>query len=189
MREANDRIILIGTGLKIIHQDPFMREIMKRAADGQYRLEIYLADPTSPQVQTRLIEEETGDTRPSIGRTGIHQRLETLLQAWQDLNESDSISIKLFTHYPTFALLMVDQDYFVYTYSYASLGTFSPVMHFSTDTLAHRDVISFLDHQYHRVRQSALNAKTAYEIRNRRHFDAMDLVPILSLRRTIPARS
>lgn len=167
MLEAS-RVVLIGTGLNILQQDPFACDLMSRAARGDCQLEIYLADPTSPAVETRLIEEMLGNIRPPVTRAGLRQRLKTLLQQWERLGERfghpDAISISLFTHYPTFALLIVDREYFIYPYGYAILGNFSPVLRFSVDTPSDEGVIKFLNGQYDRVKISALDARTAFGI-------------------------
>lgn len=65
------RLILIGVGLNILQRDPFAMEIMGRAAAGQCQLEVYLADPTSPAIESRLIEEELGAMKPPVGRAGV----------------------------------------------------------------------------------------------------------------------
>ena len=84
-----DRLVLIGTGLNILEPVPFVNSLMSRIAGGNCRLEIYLADPTNPAIETRLIEEELGDEfgdkKPAVGQTGIHDRLATLLKFRQRL--------------------------------------------------------------------------------------------------------
>lgn len=168
---------LIGTGLNILSRDPFTRSCMERAAAGEMRLEIYLADPYSPDVETRLIEEEIGDLRPPVGQAGMIRRLETLLNMWHSLGEPESISINLFTHYPTFALMIVDSEYFVYPYGYACLGNFSPVFQFSADLEADRSVVAYLNAHYHRVQASALPARQVAHIRQHHRYDPGELQP------------
>jgi hypothetical protein len=138
---------------------------MRRAADGQCRLEIYLADPESPAVQVRLIEEELGDARPSVGRSGLRHRLEALLEEAGRLGSPPTLSIRLFGHYPGFALLIADQHYFVYPYGYATLGNFSPVIRFSKDDPDDRDVIEFLDRQYEQIQRSSTDAAFVADVR------------------------
>ncbi len=169
--------ILIGTGLNILSRDPFARSCMERAAAGEMRLEIYLADPYSPDVETRLIEEEIGDLKPPVGQSGMIKRLETLLNMRHALGDPETISIHLFTHYPTFALMIVDSEYFIYPYSYACLGNFSPVFQFSAELEADRSVVAYLDAHYQRVRESALPAEAAVRVRQDRRFDPAALLP------------
>lgn len=169
--------ILIGTGLNILSRDPFARSCMERAAAGEMRLEIYLADPYSPDVEARLIEEEIGDIKPPVGQSGMLKRLDTLLNMWRALGEPETISINLFTHYPTFALMIVDSEYFVYPYGYACLGNFSPVFQFSADLEADRSVVAYLEAHYRRVRDGALPARDVARIRQNHRFELSALQP------------
>lgn len=173
----SSRLVLIGTGLNILHKEPFAEELMHEAAKGDRSLEIYLADPCSPDVETRLIEEELGDMRPSVGQSGLFSRLETFLKMYERFESPDSISINLFTNYPTFALLIIDTEYFFYPYGYATLGNFSPVLQFSANSPQDKEIIDFLDKQYQRIKASSLDAKTAASVRKHRETDVEKLHP------------
>ncbi len=161
------RLVLIGTGLNILHHDPFLIDITNRAARGDCHLEIFLADPASPAVETRLIEEELGILQPPVGRSGLKARLKMLMKLIERLGRPQTIRIGLFRHYPTFALLILDQDYFFYPYGYATLGNFSPVVRFSKDLVADRGVIEFFDEQYRLVKSSATDASTTLSLRRK----------------------
>jgi len=175
-------IVMIGTGLNVLFEDPFTMEIMDRASDGSCRLEIYLADPSSPMIEMRLIEEEMGDPKPPIGESGLLRRLNMLLNIWKDRKYPETISIKVFTHYPTFALIIVDNEYFIYPYGYATLGNFSPVLSFSKEVRADQYFIDFLDKQCNLIKAHAIDARMTFEfgrqpIRRRRTFDIKNLQP------------
>ena len=173
-RFAQDRIlsakkvVLIGTGLNILAEPVFVETLMKHAASpGGYYLEIYMADPRSPAIETRLIEEELGAERPEVGDRGIISRFYNLLQNWKKLNCPRQIKIRMFTHYPTFALLMIDTEYFVYPYGLSKLGDFSPVLQFSANDPASRAVTDFLEQQYSFLSRHALDAESVFAIRNK----------------------
>ncbi|MBU0908854.1 MAG: hypothetical protein KJ717_04745, partial [Proteobacteria bacterium] len=167
IRHSHRLVVLIGTGLNILQRDPFAEEVMKRATEGHCRLEIYLADPSSPDVEVRLIEEELGDTSPPVGQPGLSRRLNTLMRLWERSGYSEDISINLFTHYPTFALLIVDNEYFFYPYGYATLGNFSPVLQFSSNRQQDDGIIEFLEKQYKRIKASALDTRIVFSVRNK----------------------
>ncbi|MCP3978623.1 MAG: DUF1045 domain-containing protein [bacterium] len=158
MHSAN-HMVLIGTGLNILQNDPLVGSLMRRAATGNVELQIFLADPDSPSIEERLIEEELGTPKPSVGRSGLVGRLESILKIWSDLKEPDNVKIRLFTHYPTFALLIFDDQYYVYPYGYAKLGNFSPVIRFSRGVSADEKVIKFLDDQRRLIKDSSVSAK------------------------------
>ena len=81
-------IRLIGTGLQILGEAKFRDQILKRAAEHQCTLQIYLADPYSPAVEQRLIEENMGDNplgnRLAVqkGQLGILDRAKDLASDW-----------------------------------------------------------------------------------------------------------
>jgi hypothetical protein len=161
------RVVLIGIGLNILHRDPVRHDLMTRASSGQCTLEIYLADPASPAVEHRLIEEELGPARPSVGRPGLRSRLESLLEERRRLGAPDSIQIKLLRHYPTFALLIADSEYFIYPYGYATIGNFSPVIRLSATNPSDAGIIRFLDRHYEMVKEAAVDAGHAFRLRSR----------------------
>ncbi len=166
VRQASSEITLIGTGLNILHREPFLVEVIDRATKGQFRLGIYLADPSSPDVETRLIEEELGMLKPPVGRSGLLKRLDTVIETRKALGNSDRISINLFQHYPTMAYLIIDDEYFVYPYGYATLGNFSPVLHFSKTILAHQGFVTYIEKQVNLIKSASVEAEY-YQIRKR----------------------
>ncbi len=152
-------VCMIGAGLKILSDAPMMKDLIQNVTSGACTLDICMANPFSPAVETRLIEEETGEDPIDLGRAGIRNRLEKLVEEWGEIQPPAKIQIRVFTHYPTFALLIVDDNYFVYPYGYAKLGEFSFVLHFSKRDRAAKDVIDFLDGHRKRVMASSMDAK------------------------------
>jgi len=152
------KVALMGSGVAILANPVLVDSLMRRAEGGECEVEIYLANPHSPSVETRLIEEEQGKIRPSDGKLGLLSRLRTLVDRWRTGGCPASVTIKVSTHYPTFALIIVDDDYYVYPYSYRTLGNFSPVFVFSRKVRAHEAVIQFFDEHYQRIKEDAVNA-------------------------------
>ena len=151
------RIRLIGTGLEILGDSHFRTDILRRADAGQCRLEVYLGDPYSPAVETRLIEENLGDPKPvPLGKEGVIERARLLAAQWRHYRSPRrEFEVRLFTHYPAFALLIFDDDYFFYPYGCARLGNFSPVFQLAGGVPESKDVIKFFEDQYARVKQSS----------------------------------
>lgn|GEM_PF-2361778 len=163
--------VYIGIGLNLLQREPLTSDVFEKAAQGSSTVEIYLADPLCPNVETRLIEEELGEIRPPIGQNGLLQRLESLLDLWEKFRYPGSISVNLFMHYPTFALLILDDDYFIYPYGYATLGNFSPVLLFSKKNPEDNPIIDFLDKQYRRIKESSIDAREVFSVRSNRSID------------------
>ncbi len=168
-------ITLVGTGLNIIQSDTIREEAFKRAKSGECELKIYLADPESPAVESRLIEEELGKTKPRVGYEGLCNHLESMLQDWNDLDCPENLILYLFSNYPTFALLIVDDNYFIYPYGYATLGNFSPVLQFSGHSPNHKDFINFLDEHRKLIEKRAQRVEHVFKYRKRKGHDLNEL--------------
>jgi hypothetical protein len=170
------RVVLIGTGIKILHTEDIRQKLVGRTKMG-CKLEVYAANPYSPAVETRLIEEETWEAN-AIGRQGMKRLLETMLRDRKTIGDPSNFSLKLFSHYPTMALLILDdEEYFVYPYGYARFGTSSPVIHYSKKNHEHQFMIKFLDEQYELIRHSAVDAQLVCDLHNKRKVSLDKLVP------------
>lgn len=156
------RIILIGTGINLIQKDPIFMAVAERAARGECELEIYMANPFSPDIETRLIDEELGTMKPPIGKAGLIQRLVTILRTLEQLKWPSSLSLKLFSQYPTFAMFIMDGDYFVYSYGFSLLGNFSPVQHYRQNIASHAPMIEFLEGQYRSIKAASVDARLVF---------------------------
>ncbi len=152
------KIVMIGTGLNILFKDPIRDRILKYANDSQCKFEIFLANPSSISVEERLIEEELGDEKPPVGRDGLIDRLRGLIIYFCRLGKPTNFEIKLFNNYPTFSLMIVDNEYIIYPYGMARLGNYSPVFVFSKKK-RNIELIKFFDTQYKTIKRYSVNAE------------------------------
>ncbi len=161
-------IILIGTGLNIVKSNIIITKLKEKSKEGGCHIEIYLANPDSPEIERRLIEEELGpyfeDIKPPISYDGLKKRIRTLTSS-EGYKLHDKYEVNLFNNYPTFALLIFDfHQYFVYPYGFAKLGNYSPVIAFDKTCEKHSDVIKFLNSHYERLKKNSSEAlKTTKE--------------------------
>jgi hypothetical protein len=172
-----DRIVLMGTGINILHRDPVLLDLLDRVSKGKCSLEIYLANPFSRHIENRLIEEEIGNIKPPVGRQGLIQRVETILAKQKELGFPPNFILSLFPNYPTAAMFILDTEYFIYPYGYALLGNLSPAMQFSRNIPAHRPMIDFMEGQYQRIKSSSTNAQLVMDIYHRRKVPLDKLTP------------
>src|SRR5262249_26453502 len=63
-------IKFISMGLQILREGNILDVLVKRAIHGDVNVVACMGNPYSPDVVDRLIEEETSDTQPQIGRHG-----------------------------------------------------------------------------------------------------------------------
>lgn len=158
------QVTMMGSGLSILAHNPIVMTLLKRAALGTCRVELLFADPYSPSVQDRLVEEELGDVRPQDRKVGLLGRVDMILSAWDLAGRPNNFIVGFLRNYPTFALMCIDNTYYVYPYAYATLGTFSPVLKFSKAVPYHAPMIEFLDSHRHRSLESAIEATTALRV-------------------------
>jgi Protein of unknown function (DUF1045) len=158
---AAKKVVMMGSGINLLHRDPFQVACIDRADAGELDLEIYLADPSSPPIQLRLMEEELGSSKPPVGGRGLRNRLEALVQTRRQMRNPDRFRLRLFRNYPTFATLRIDNRYFMYPYAYALVGNFSPVLEFDADIPAHEAMVGFLNGQLERVRSASVPGEWA----------------------------
>ncbi len=163
-----EKVLLIGTGFSILHRQTLFKLLVERIRHHSC-IEIYAANPFSPNVQMRLIEEETGDDTPEIRQKGLISWLVSLLAEKQKLADKSKFVLQLFSFYPTYALFIFDKEYFFYPYGYTKLGTLSPVLRFSRDEPTHQAMIRFMDKQAERVKELSADANLFFDLRARRN--------------------
>ncbi|MBN2532122.1 MAG: hypothetical protein JXB88_04490 [Spirochaetales bacterium] len=177
LRKAH-RFILIGTGINILSKYVLTNELFRRAAHDNCDIEIYLGNPLSPYIEVRLIEEELGqplfeEIKPRVGKYGLIERIETLIDIWKENGHPDNVSIKCFNNYPTFALFIITihavKTYLFYPYGFARLGNYSPVLKFTNRNREHKEIINFFDKQYERIKKTSIDAGDMINIYNREY--------------------
>lgn len=171
------RIVMIGMGLDILGNTSIVEDMIARCLAGHASADIYMANPFSPVIESRLIEEERGHRAPWVKKGGMIRRLEMLLSNWKTAGKPEHFAVHLFTNYPTFALIICDGTYFVYPYAYMTLGNVSPVLMFSRANDEDLDIIAFLEFHHQNVARDALEAAREYEARTTGLVAAQDLMP------------
>lgn len=161
-------IVVAGTGLNILYRAGII-ELLGPDANNQW--EIYVANPYSPEVESRLVEEEAGSPRPPVGKAGLVQRLETLLD-FERRRADRSLVVKLFSRYPTISFFIIDGlHYFFYPYGFSTLGDFSPVLYCSADDPKDFALVTFLKGQHEKTQECAVDAEFVYRLQPGRRYD------------------
>ena len=118
LREAR-HIAMVGIGFSILRKD-YIQKIFFSKMESGCEIEICAANPYSPNVEMRLVEEETGDPIPTIGKQSLEKWLRDMLAKKAGLGKRANLSLRLFPFYPTYALFIFDKrEYFLYPYGYA----------------------------------------------------------------------
>jgi hypothetical protein len=162
LREAR-HIAMVGIGFSILRKDYIQRIFFSRMESG-CEIEICAANPYSPNVEMRLVEEETGAPMPTIGKQNLEKWLRDMLAKKAELGKRANLSLQLFPFYPTYALFIFDKrEYFLYPYGYAQLGTLSPVFYYSRDNQNHKPMVDFLQSQYDLIKARSTDAALILE--------------------------
>lgn len=126
---TSEHITLIAIGLSLIKQPHLLDVLLTRANNGRAIVTLCMANPYSPLVQERWIEEMQG-VEPQFGIEGSRRALNSLVTRLERESISSNFRFVLFEHYPTFATLIFDREIFIYPYGFQLIGNFSPVFRF-----------------------------------------------------------
>ncbi|MBD3344047.1 MAG: DUF1045 domain-containing protein [Chitinivibrionales bacterium] len=155
--EKSKKIRLLGTGLCIIQNPNLLQKIMKKTREENVTLEILLANPFSHDVKSRLIEEEMGEEKPHVGRQGIINIINMVLMERDAQGNKENVTLRLFSNYPTFAIMVLDDHYYFYPYAYKKLGNYSHIFHFVEESRNCTPLIKFIESQYTRIYNDSLD--------------------------------
>ena len=136
----SSQITMIAIGLNVMWQKHLLEKVIERARKPGVKVTMCIANPYSPLVQERWIEEMQG-IEPQFGLFGSRHAVEDMVARL----DGEPVELKLFSNYPTFAVLVFDDDVFVYPYAYKLIGNFSPIFHFQRQGDS-REVEFFMEH-------------------------------------------
>lgn len=120
-------IQMYGIALNILWKPEVIEILKERVMARKARVKIFLADPESPLIRARLAEESAFPYPTTEGEQAIRNVL-MKLQAMASIDPERFVVYK-FHHYPTLAIIIIDQDIFTYAYGYKTVGTVSPMLH------------------------------------------------------------
>ncbi|ELS01723.1 Protein of unknown function (DUF1045) [Xenococcus sp. PCC 7305] len=162
------KIILIATGLNLIWERPLLDSLVECSKLGKTKVSICLSNPFNPHVEERLIEEKMGDNPYPKGRSLILDHIESLVEISDSQPDTNSFSVKLFEHYLTFATLIFDEDIFLYSYAYKTLGNYSPIIHLKSNNS--EEAKFFIDNADRIVKEAFPARDLIYKERNKKYF-------------------
>jgi hypothetical protein len=122
-------ILMYGIGINLLWDPDILTKLKSAAKAHRSRVTVLLADINSPYIQQRLTEEEDSPFPSTQGKEVITNLNNHLKRIETEVGNFNYFKVLLFTHYPTFALIIADDDVFCYPYGFKTLGTVSPVLH------------------------------------------------------------
>jgi hypothetical protein len=118
---------LCSTGLNFLWNAQSLQTLIERVASGDLIAQICMGQFTSPHIKLRLEEEPEMPT----GVPGAEHLIRKLVRFEQTIGDESRFSIRLFQHYPTYAMLIFDQEIYFYPYGFRTLGNLSPTFHWN----------------------------------------------------------
>ncbi len=151
LRSAKD-VKLFGMAINFLWHTNLFKLLVERAKAKRSKVSILLGNVESTQIQQRLVEEE-GCSFPNTNGKDVISNLVSKLQAIEaEINDFQFFGVRLFEHYPTFALVIIDEDIFCYPYGYKTVGTICPAIHLrgfnSIQVQFYRDQFDLLEKEY-----------------------------------------
>jgi hypothetical protein len=123
------RIDMYGIALNVLWNTRTIDLLLNRAMIGKVQVTILLADVDSPHIKIRLDEEDADEYSANKGRQIIENTYNIVKKIEKRINNPDFFRVGKFSHYPTFALIIVDEDLYCYPYGYRKMGTHAPMLH------------------------------------------------------------
>jgi hypothetical protein len=125
-----------------------------RLRHGSITARICMANFGSKSIQQRIGEEP----EHPIGVPGSEHLVRRLVRLEASVGDASRFALRVFSHYPTYAMLSFDDDLFIYNYGYKSLGNFSPTFHWKGKDTASQ----FFEGQFESIWADSQEASSVY---------------------------
>ena len=119
-------------------------------------VKLCLANPFSPEILLRFIQE--GGQPVNI--RGIQDRIEDkFLSLEAEIGDKSKFEVRLFDHYPTYSLLIFDDEMYLYLYPFQARGNTSPIFYWKDKA----DIDPFFHEQFDKAWDSAQSASEVFQ--------------------------
>ena len=120
-----NRIAIYAIGTNFLWSGTHLESLEQRISSGAATAQICMANFSSPDIQKRMAEEP----EHPIGIAGSEHLIRRLVAIESRVANLDRLAVRVFEHYPTFAMLAFDYEIYVYPYGYRTLGNYSPTFY------------------------------------------------------------
>jgi hypothetical protein len=148
------RVVIYAVGTNFLWSGTHLETLEHRLTSGHATARICMANFSSEAIQRRMSEEP----EHPIGVPGSEHLIRRLVAIEARVADSERFAIKVFSHYPTYAMLGFDDELYVYPYGYRTLGNYSPTFYWRGADPA----IEFFTLQFERVWSDATPATEIY---------------------------
>lgn len=124
----------------------FKRRVLERRMSAR----VLMANFDSENIRRRL-EEEQGET---VGASGGKHLVDKLVELERQVDDKEWFTIRTFDHVPTYAMLLFDDEAFIYPYGFATVGNLSPTFYFNTSQAAS----AFFEQEFEAINNRCVDA-------------------------------
>jgi hypothetical protein len=120
-------IKIYSVGANFLWSATHLEMLEERIVEKLAAARICMADFTSNGIRSRMEEEP----EHPIGVPGSEHLIRRLIRLESRVADPSRFSLRVFAHYPTYAMLGFDDQVYVYPYGYRSLGNYSPTFYWA----------------------------------------------------------
>jgi hypothetical protein len=140
-------------GLNFLWSASRLQTLAERVANRECEAHILMANFASEDIQRRLAEEPGHP----IGGSGGEHLIRQLVALEKKVGDTTRFSIRLFSHKPTYAMLLFDDEAYVYVYGFETLGNLSPAFY-----VIGGPAFRFFTQQFDRISGTSIPAATMH---------------------------
>jgi hypothetical protein len=141
-------------GSILLWNAPYLELFASRVMSSELRARVCLGNVRSDAIKRRIDEEPSHP----IGIAGREHLIQRLLELEKRCGDRHRFSINLFSNEPRYAMLLFDDEAYVYPYGFQVLGNFSPTFYWEGRDPA----IQFFNEQFDRIWSESEPASTVY---------------------------
>lgn len=144
--ETAGHIKFIGLSLNFLWKVSNFELLKRRLSEPSFEAEICLGDVFSDEVELRIKNEP----EHHIGISSNQSLIERFRKIGLSL-KSTRLDVRVFKHYPTFSLLIFDDNYFLFNYPFQAYGNLSPCFYWCGND----SISKFYLNQFHTIFKDA----------------------------------
>ncbi len=114
-------------------KEDYFQTLEELVFSGRLQVQLCLANVSSQEILCRFDHEK----HQTMGSEGLKYRIkEKFLALELQIDDRSRFEIRLFDHYPTYAMLSFDNEIYVYPYPFKKLGNSSPMFYWKGESEA-----------------------------------------------------
>jgi hypothetical protein len=147
---------LYSIAFNFLWTEDYFQTLEQLVVSGELsQVRLCLANVSSPEILLRFSHEKN----QTMGIGGLEYRIkEKFLALERKIKDPSRFEVRLFEHYPTYAMLIFDKEMYVYLYPFQKLGNSSPTFYWKGES----EVSTFFHEQFANIWAASKSASQVY---------------------------